>query len=109
MAVVSVNIKKNYTDAKMAKQLPFALAKGLTDTAKDAQKDILGNLSDVFTLRGNWFNPSNKFGIKIQPATKTNPIAKVGMIVLPKCLATNKRKLCSKSSLFFSSLIFVGD
>jgi hypothetical protein len=78
MASISVDIKRNFTDARMAKQLPFAAAKALTQTAKDAQKDILGGLPDHFTLRGNWFNPSNKFGIKIQPATKTDLVARVG-------------------------------
>lgn len=62
----------------MGKQLPFAIAKGLTQTAKDAQSEILSELPNKFTIRGTWSNPRNKFGVKIKPATKTKQTASVG-------------------------------
>lgn len=78
MARVSVKIKKNFGNAQIAKQIPFATAVALTNTAKDAQSSVLGELSDAFTLRGVWYKPRNKFGIKIKPAKKTDLQAEIG-------------------------------
>lgn len=71
-------ITKNFTTAQIAKQLPFAIASGLTQTAKDAQAEAGRTLDDKFTLRSNWWKPSNKFGIRVRPAKKTNLQAEVG-------------------------------
>lgn len=75
---MSIKVTKNFRHASIAKQLPFAIAKALTQTAKDAQSAILGELPQKFTIRGTWSNPKNKYGVKIKPATKTKQTAEVG-------------------------------
>lgn len=62
----------------MARQLPFATAVALTKTAQEAQKEVVDGLGDKFTIRTGWAKPSNKFGIKIKAAKKTNLVAEVG-------------------------------
>lgn len=64
--------------AEIYKQTQFGTALGLTNTAKDAQKAVVGSLRSTFTLRGTWFNQNMRHGIKVQPATKTNLQAVVG-------------------------------
>lgn len=56
----------------IVKQIEFGTAVGLTQTAKDGQKAVVDALAGTFTLRGNWWQQSNKFGIKIKPATKND-------------------------------------
>jgi hypothetical protein len=51
-----------------AKQLPFAIARALTVTARDVQDEVRNNLAQRFTLRNNWVRQ----GIQIQRATKQN-------------------------------------
>lgn len=55
--------------AKIAKNIDFGTARGLTRLAKDGQSAVLGALKGNFTLRGSWFQQQNRFGIKIKPAT----------------------------------------
>ncbi|HEY8562806.1 MAG TPA: hypothetical protein VIL74_20680 [Pyrinomonadaceae bacterium] len=76
--MIGFSIKKNFTKAQIAKQLPFATAKALTATAKDAQKDVVDSLDDKFTLRNNWWKPNTPLGIKVRSAKKTNLQAEVG-------------------------------
>jgi hypothetical protein len=56
--------------SKLDKQVTFATALALTQTAKDAQGAVIGDIESTFTVRNNWDKPSNKFGIRITPATK---------------------------------------
>lgn len=77
MPTLSVKIEKMPDFPGLAKQVPFAAALALTRTAQDAQKAVLTSLEKNFTLRGNWAQPSNKFGIRITPATKQNLTAEV--------------------------------
>jgi hypothetical protein len=49
-----------------AKQLPFMMAKTLTDTAKDAQAEVKRNVRAAFKLRNTW----TESGIRIKPADK---------------------------------------
>jgi hypothetical protein len=51
-----------------AKQLPFAIARALTVTARDVQDEVRNNLTQRFTLRNNWVRQ----GIQIQRASKQN-------------------------------------
>lgn len=78
MSFVAVKITKNFRSAEVAKQMPFATARTLTQTAKDAQEEVLHTLPQTFTLRGVWIKPRNKFGIKIRPAKKRDLQAEIG-------------------------------
>lgn len=62
---------------KIMKNINFGTAKGLTQTAKEGQSAVVGALKGTFTLRGKWFEQSNRFGIKITPATKTKLTSEV--------------------------------
>lgn len=49
-----------------AKQLPFIMAKSLTDTVKDGQAEVQRNVRSAFKLRNNW----TVQGIRIKQADK---------------------------------------
>lgn len=55
---------------KIAKNVRFGVAVGLTKTAKDAQSDAIKSIEKEFTTRGRWYAPSNKFGVKITAAKR---------------------------------------
>lgn len=57
-------------------QVPFAMAKGLTLTARDAKDAVAARLADDFTIRANWVAR----GIRIQVATKYTLEAAVGSV-----------------------------
>lgn len=63
-------------DEAARRHVPFALARGLTQTAKDAQADVREDLPKRFTIRRAWV-PN---GIRIEPATKRDPEAVVGSL-----------------------------
>lgn len=65
-------ITTNFSAAKINKQLDFGTAVGLTRNAKRGQDAVWTALRGNFTLRGNWFQQQNRFGIKVKPATKTD-------------------------------------
>lgn len=56
-----------------AKQFRFSVAKALTTTASDVQKEVRKNMSSRFTLRRQWVVQ----GIRIEKATKENLTATV--------------------------------
>lgn len=58
------------------RHVPFALARALTWTAKDAQGVVQEDLPSRYTLRNNWV----KNGIRITPAKKDDPQAVVGSL-----------------------------
>ena len=70
MITGSVKIKSN--QASVEKQVTFATAQALTQTAQQAQAAVTKSVESTFTVRNNWDKPSNKFGIKVIPATKDN-------------------------------------
>ena len=57
-------------------QVPFATARGLTQTAQDARAAIATRLADDFTIRANWVAR----GIRIQVATKHSLESAVGSV-----------------------------
>lgn len=73
--MISINVK--LTGERFDKQIPFAVALALTSTAKDAQSEVQKSLEGAFTLRNNWHKPSNKFGIRVKTAKKTDLVASV--------------------------------
>lgn len=66
-----------WTAAKVMKNINFGLARGLTKTAKEGQSAVVSALRGSFTLRGTWFQQSNKFGIKVKPAKPNDLSAEV--------------------------------
>lgn len=60
------------------KQTSFALASSLTLMAKEVQAAEPKELRGAFTVRTDWDKPSNVFGFRVKPATKTNLVAVVG-------------------------------
>jgi hypothetical protein len=62
---------------EFTKQINFGTALGLTNTAKHAQKAVMHALGDTFTLRGQWFNESMKYGIKVKMARPNDLQAQV--------------------------------
>lgn len=78
MIPVRVKLEKPPPNAaKIMKQINFGVATGLTKTAKEGQKASHGALRGTFTLRGNWYAQSNKFGIKVKPAKRDDLSAEV--------------------------------
>ncbi len=65
-----------HMDDAARRQLPFALARALTWTAKDAQGVVQEELPKRYILRNNWV----KNGIRITPAAKESPMAMVGSL-----------------------------
>ncbi len=63
-------------DETANRQIPFALARALTMTARDAQTDVRADLPRRFTIRNTWVSK----GIRITPATKAKPEAVVGSL-----------------------------
>ncbi|HRJ90083.1 MAG TPA: hypothetical protein PLX39_15505 [Pyrinomonadaceae bacterium] len=76
--MITLKITKNFQTAAAGRQLPFAIATTFTRTVKDAQAGILGTLDNKFTLRSQWYRPTNKFGVKIKAARKNDLTAEVG-------------------------------
>jgi hypothetical protein len=71
---VSDNIRKLFN---LDKQIIFAAAQSLTEVAKEAQTAVIADIQKTFTTRGKWYLPSNKYGIKVKPAKKTDLSAEV--------------------------------
>lgn len=72
--MITLNVKNDLEKALKAmksidrEQIPFAVAKALTDTAKDVQAGVQAEMPKRFTLRRDWIVK----GIRIIPARKGN-------------------------------------
>jgi hypothetical protein len=75
---LGISLKRDFYPEKIARQMTFATAKALTVTAKQAQGAVMANLPGNFTLRTNWANQSNKFGVRVKSATKTDLRSEIG-------------------------------
>lgn len=60
------------------KQVRYATALTFTQLAKKSQKASIEDIEDTFTVRGNWAQPSNKYGVHFAPADKSNLESSVG-------------------------------
>jgi hypothetical protein len=78
MIPVSVKlVQKPPSAEKIAKNINFGVALGLTDTAKEGQRASQGALKGTFTLRGPWWQQPNKYGIKVKPAKRDDLSAEI--------------------------------
>lgn len=74
---ISVKIEGIKGLGNFARQIPFATAKALTKTVQQGQLEVIRTIESKFTLRTNWYKPSNQIGIRITPAKKNNLVAEV--------------------------------
>lgn len=72
----SIKRTARWLDSVGKKQLPFATALALTQTAKDVQKAELKHLHTRFTIRNKW-PERGPYAIKVQSATKKRLFSKV--------------------------------
>jgi len=54
------------------KEIPFAMAKSLTNTAQAFQGVMQKRADKIFTVRTGWNKKSNKYGFRVRPATKSH-------------------------------------
>lgn len=59
-----------YLDNVQKKQLPFATARALTWTAKDAQKALQESMPETFNVTRKWWMQQQPTGIKVKSAKK---------------------------------------
>lgn len=62
----------------LPRQLNYAAAVTLTRVAKEGQAASLRAIRGAFTTRNDWYLPSNRFGVKVRPATKDDLETEVG-------------------------------
>lgn len=67
---MNVRIQANFNRITAGVQTGFA--RGLTQTAKAAQAESVRAVQSSFTVRGPWWQESNRFGIKVSAANKTD-------------------------------------
>lgn len=59
------------------RKVAFVTAYALTKTAQEAQAASVAKITETFTIRTKWYEKSNKFGVKVKPATKDNLVATI--------------------------------
>lgn len=77
MIPISLKLVQKPAVDKIVRNMNFGVALGLTETAKQGQSAVQNSLKGTFTLRGNWWQQSNKFGIKVKPARRDDLSAEV--------------------------------
>lgn len=76
---LGILLKRNFYPEKVAKQATFAAVKAINSIAKEGQSAVIDDeLPKDFTLRTNWYKPSNRFGIRVRFANKNKLRAEVG-------------------------------
>lgn len=78
MAIISLQIKSNASDALAniaKKQIPFAVAKTLTQIAQQSQQEVRKSIKEKFFIRKK--SGGFESSIRIKPATKTKLTAEV--------------------------------
>jgi hypothetical protein len=73
MSEINVGISNNIGRLiDLEKQMTFATSEALTETARQAQTEVIETIQKTFTTRNAWYLPRNKFGIRIEAANKTS-------------------------------------
>lgn len=54
----------------LPRQINYAAAVSLTRSAQEGQSASLRAIRETFTTRNGWYQPANRFGVKVKPATK---------------------------------------
>jgi hypothetical protein len=81
--MIKMNVESNIKaftrrlDKIHRRQIPFATARALTWTAKEAQAAIQNQIPIIFKVSRKWWLAKQPTGIKIRPATKIEPVAAV--------------------------------
>jgi hypothetical protein len=78
--VSDTSIKVEGVEALLSldKQVRFAAARSLTEAAKQSQESSIRAIQQTFTTRSQWFQPSNRYGLRVRAARKDNLEATVG-------------------------------
>jgi len=69
---ISALLQKHHAD-----QLPFAIAKTMTESVKAAQSEMIAQAHRVFKVRTSWANQRSKYGFRVKTASKRNLRASV--------------------------------
>lgn len=70
-------VERPPTAAKIDKQFQFGLARGITQTAGEAQKAVIQATSSVFNVRGSWLKEGGRFGIHKKTANMKDLTAEI--------------------------------
>jgi hypothetical protein len=70
--MITVNVTRSTPSFLKPAELKKGIALGLTKTAQAGQAAIQASLKKTFTIRGTWWKKSNKYGIKVKPAEKSD-------------------------------------
>lgn len=52
------------------RQVAFAASRAINETARQAQDSAIRAIQATFTTRARWFQPSNRFGVRVKPSRK---------------------------------------
>ena len=81
--MISINVKSNvkqftkHLNRVEKKQIPFALARGLTWTAQAVQSKIIKKIPAIFNVTKKWWLKQQPTGIIIKPAKKSHQVSSV--------------------------------
>lgn len=81
--MIAFSVKSNvkgftkYLNRVQRKQVPFATARALTWTVKEAQNKLIKAMPSTFNVTKKWWLAKQPTGIRIKPASKVNLIATV--------------------------------
>lgn len=70
-------VERPPTAAKIEKQTIFGIARGITQTAGEAQKAVIQATSSVFNVRGSWLKEGGRFGIHKKTANMKDLTAEI--------------------------------
>ena len=77
MEITGIKEATRFLNDFQKKQIPFAVATALNETANQARDEIVKHLQSSFTLRTGWWKPRTRYGINVQPAKKTSLVSEV--------------------------------